>query len=144
MNTFTAEELGYLRTQPLGRFATVDEQGRPQVRPVGFFLDPETGAVVIGGVAGSNMAGSRKYRNAAARPQVALVVDDVDTRQGWEPRGVEIRGTAETRDEGGAAVGVRLGASFPFDDAWLLLHPLRVLSWGLTGSAFDLNARDVA
>src|SRR6059058_635404 len=60
---FTPEELGYLRDQPLGRLATVDEQHAPQVVPVGFFVDEQTGDVSIGGIA---LGSTRKFRNVEA------------------------------------------------------------------------------
>jgi pyridoxamine 5'-phosphate oxidase family protein len=147
VNAFTATELEYLAGQPLGRLATVGPGGRPQIRPVGFFPDPVTGGIVIGGYAGSGMDRSAKFRNAAARPGIALVVDDVDTggdaEGGWAPRGVEVRGDAETHLEGGAELGARLGAPFDFDPAWILLRPRRVLSWGIDCSPYELRARDV-
>ncbi|RNL85830.1 PPOX class F420-dependent oxidoreductase [Halostreptopolyspora alba] len=144
MSVFTTAELDYLGEQLLGRFATSDARGRPQVRPVGFFYDADTDGIVIGGAAGSGMAGSAKFRNAAARPDVSLVVDDVETTNGWEPRGVEIRGVAEAHIEGGEKLGRRLGAPFRFEPAWILVRPRRVLTWGVEGGAFDLDARDVA
>lgn len=60
--TFTPAELDYLRSQPLGRLATVDADGAPQVNPVGFRIT-SSGDVLIGGLA---MAKTRKYRNVAA------------------------------------------------------------------------------
>jgi len=147
MSTFTPTELEYLRGQPLGRLATVGPDGGAQVRPVGFFPDalPDGGtAVVIGGYAGSAMHRSAKFRNAAARPGIALVVDDVLTGEGWAPRGLEVRGAAEVHHDGGAEVGARLGAPFDFDPAWILLRPRRVLSWGIDCSPYELRARDVA
>ncbi|SCK07944.1 pyridoxamine 5'-phosphate oxidase family protein [Streptomyces sp. WMMB 322] len=144
MSVFSDNELEYLAAQQLGRFASVDVRSRPQVRPLGFFYDPETDGIVIGGAEGTGMRHSAKFRNAAARPDVALVVDDVVTTDGWAPRGVEIRGRVEVHEEGGAALGRRLRASFPFDPAWMLLRPRRVISWGIDCSSFDLRARDVA
>jgi pyridoxamine 5'-phosphate oxidase family protein len=44
---FTPEELRYVREQPLGRLATVDEQHAPQVVPVGFVMDEQTCDVSI-------------------------------------------------------------------------------------------------
>jgi pyridoxamine 5'-phosphate oxidase family protein len=58
--TFTANEIKYLRSQPLGRLATVGPGGRPHIVSVGVFYDPETQTIVIGGHAGSNMAASKK------------------------------------------------------------------------------------
>jgi pyridoxamine 5'-phosphate oxidase family protein len=48
--TFTPAELDYLRSQPLGRLATVDADGVPQVNPVGFRIT-SSGDVLIGGLA---------------------------------------------------------------------------------------------
>ena len=41
--TFTDDERAYVRSQPLGRLATVDANGAPQNNPVGVYLDEETG-----------------------------------------------------------------------------------------------------
>ena len=45
------ELLAYLRGQPLGRLATVDHAGAPQVNPVGFILDEASGQIAIRGMA---------------------------------------------------------------------------------------------
>lgn len=84
-------ELAYLRSQKLGRLATVDPAGQPQNNPVGFRVR-EDGTVDIGGFA---MGKSKKWRNLAGNPLVALVVDDVVSVDPWTVRGVEIRGRAE-------------------------------------------------
>src|SRR4051812_47712812 len=94
--TFSPAELAYLRTQRLGRLATVDSSGAPQNNPVGFFVDEQTGGVSIGGL---NMGKSRKFRNVKGNPNVAFVVDDLKTVDPWRPRMVEIRGTAEALDD---------------------------------------------
>ncbi len=90
---FTDAEVQYLTSQPLGRLATVGPDGRPHVMPVGVFWDPETKAVVIGG---HNLAASKKFRDAQRHPEVAVVVDDLAAVDPWTPRGIEIRGEAET------------------------------------------------
>jgi pyridoxamine 5'-phosphate oxidase family protein len=141
MSTFTDAEVEYLNSQPLGRIATVGSDGRPHVMPVGFFYDPETQTIVIGG---HNMAQSKKFRDAQRRPDVALVVDDLASVDPWTPRGIEIRGRAETHTDGGEEVGKRLGAGFPFNPAWILIRPRRILAWGLDGGSYALSARDVA
>jgi pyridoxamine 5'-phosphate oxidase family protein len=142
MSTFTAAEIEFLSSQPLARLATVGADGRPQVKPVGFFLDPATDELVIGGYAGSGMATSKKFRDVVASGFVALVVDDVAEIDPWTPRGVEVRGRAEARTEGGAEVGKRLGAPFDFDPAWILVRPTRIVSWGIDGSSYEVAARD--
>ncbi|HZG92650.1 MAG TPA: hypothetical protein VEZ42_20760 [Pseudonocardia sp.] len=100
--------------------------------------------IVIGGYAGSGMDRSAKFRNAAARPGISLVVDDVLVDDGWAPRGVEVRGDAEVHRDGGAEVGARLGAPFDFDPAWILLRPRRVPSWGIDCSPYEALARDTS
>lgn len=82
---FTERELEYLRSQRLGRLATVDENGAPQNNPVGFFVRPH-GIIDIGG---GRMGASRKFRNVARNEHVAFVVDDLASVQPWHVRGVE-------------------------------------------------------
>ena len=142
MSTFTTAEIAFLDGQPLARLATVGADGRPQVKPVGFLLDPDTDELVIGGYAGSGMAASKKFRDVVANANVALVVDDVAEVEPWTPRGVEVRGRAEARTAGGADVGKRLGAAFDFDPAWILVRPRRIVSWGIDGSSYAVSARD--
>ena len=87
----TDTQLDYLRSQLLGRLATVDAGGAPQNNPVGFRIDDEH-RILIGG---ARMGATRKFRNVRRNPQVAFVVDDLATVRPWRPRMVEIRGTAE-------------------------------------------------
>lgn len=143
MGTFTDAEVEYLNSQPLGRLATVGPDGRPHVTPVGVFYDPETRTIVVGGHAGSNMARSKKFRDACRQPDVAFVVDDLASFDPWTPRFVEIRGRAEAHTDGGEEVGRRLGASMAFDPAWIRIVPRRIIAMGLDGGPFELNARDV-
>jgi pyridoxamine 5'-phosphate oxidase family protein len=141
MSTFTDAEVEYLTSQPLGRFATVGRGGRPHVMPVGVFYDPQTEALVIGGA--GDMAASKKFRDAHRHPEVAVVVDDLAALDPWTPRGIEIRGIAETFTDGGADVGSRLNAPFPFNRAWIRVRPRRVLAWGIDGGSYEHSARDV-
>jgi pyridoxamine 5'-phosphate oxidase family protein len=89
---FTAAELDYLKTQRLGRLATVDASGAPQNNPVGFLVDEATGHVLIGGMA---LAATRKFRNVRRNANVALVVDDLAAVDPWTVRFIEIRGPAD-------------------------------------------------
>jgi PPOX class F420-dependent enzyme/OxyR family protein len=98
MSTLTDAEVDYLNSQPLGRLATVGPDGRPHVTPVGVFYDPETETVVIGGA--GDMPASKKFRDAQRTPDVAVVVDDLETVDPWAPRGIEVRGRAETLTQG--------------------------------------------
>ncbi len=113
-------ELSYLRGQRLGRLATVDGRGRPQVNPVGFFLNPD-GTVDIGGYA---MGSTRKWRNIAANAHVSLVVDDIESVRPWKVRGVEIRGTAEQ------VVGPH-GHGEILSGELIRIRPYKIISWGL-------------
>jgi pyridoxamine 5'-phosphate oxidase family protein len=142
--TFTANEIEYLKSQPLGRLATVGPGGRPHIVPVGVFYDPETQTIVIGGHAGTDMAASKKFRDAERHLDVAFAVDDLASVDPWTPRGIEIRGRAETHTTGGEEIGERIGANMPFDSAWIRIHPRRILARGIDTGPFELSARDVA
>jgi pyridoxamine 5'-phosphate oxidase family protein len=87
----TDAERAYLKSQPLGRLATVDASGAPQNNPIGVFLDEGTGDIILGGHA---MGATRKFHNVEANPWVALVIDDLVSMDPWTVRGLEIRGTA--------------------------------------------------
>jgi pyridoxamine 5'-phosphate oxidase family protein len=119
--TLTAAEREYLKSQPLARFATVDGEGAPQNSPVGAFLDEETGDILIGGGA---MGASRKFRNVRANNQVALVVDDLVSRDPWTVRGLEIRGTASALED--------VDPPVPFMSREVIrITPTWVSSWGV-------------
>ena len=90
-NTFTPAEIEYLKSQPLGRLATVSGVGQPDAAPVGFEFDGQY--FYIGGY---NLPATRKYKNvAASNAKVAFVVDDLQSVSPWRPRGIRIYGTAE-------------------------------------------------
>lgn len=143
-NRFTQAEIEYLRDQRVGRLATLGPGNRPQLTPVGVFYDPATQTVVVAGHAGSSMITSQKFRNARERPEVAFLVDDLISVDPFLPRALEIRGYAETADEGGGELGARITDAMPFDSAFIRIHPRRILSRGIDSDAFELTARDVA
>ena len=62
MGTFTEAELEYLRTQRLGRLATVNKHGEPQIAPVSFHYNAELDTIDIGGL---NIGETQKFRNVA-------------------------------------------------------------------------------
>jgi pyridoxamine 5'-phosphate oxidase family protein len=126
MSIFTVAELEYLGGQPLGRLATLGPDGAPQTRPVGFSYNPQLDTIDIGG---HDLAASQKYRNVRRDPRVSFVVDDLASTDPWSPRGVEIRGRAETID---ATDPLREG----FTADRIRIHPERVLGWGLDTDAF--------
>ncbi|MFD9337649.1 PPOX class F420-dependent oxidoreductase [Streptomyces sp. NPDC060028] len=117
---FGEAELAYLRSQRLGRLATVDAAGQPQANPVGFFPQDD-GTILVGG---SAMGTTKKWRNLVANPRLSLVVDDLVSTRPWRVRGVEIRGRA-TLEVGPHALGPY------FSPEVIRIHPTRVFTWGL-------------
>ncbi len=79
---FTEPELEFLRSQRIGRLATVGPTGWPHVVPVMYALNDD-GAFEfdVDGV---------KLRNLTAEPRAAMVIDAMGP-----PRGVSVQGTAE-------------------------------------------------
>ena len=119
---FTAEELSYLRSQPLARVATVGPDGQPDVVPVGISIE---GPYIY--VAGLDNARTRKYRNVRdGNPKVALVVDDLASTQPWSPRFVRIYGTADIVERDG-----EFGRQ-----PYLRVTPTVSWSWNLEGRPF--------
>jgi pyridoxamine 5'-phosphate oxidase family protein len=132
MSVFTETEIEYLSGQRLGRLATVDAEGRPHVVPVAFRYNEELDAVDIGG---HNFAGSKKFRDVGKTGRAAFVVDDV--LPPWRARGVEVRGRAEVRSEGGKEIMEN------FAEAMIRIHPRRIVSWGVDSDALSPNSRSV-
>ena len=133
MLELTDNERNYLAGQLLGRLATIGPDGSPQVRPVGFIVNEQTATIDIGG---HNLGRSRKFANIRRDNRVSLVVDDLASIEPWAPRGIEIRGEAEAI---GGVEPVRPG----FSSELILIHPIRVIAWGLDTGAFDApNARN--
>ena len=95
---FTTSEADYLRSQLLGRLATVAGDGQPDNAAVGFRLE-DHGSLLVGGM---NLTGTRKWRNVeAGNDKVAFVVDDLLSTKPWRPRGVRIYGRAELVETAG-------------------------------------------
>ncbi|MER5779989.1 PPOX class F420-dependent oxidoreductase [Streptomyces sp. NPDC002039] len=117
---FSEAERSYLRSQHLGRLATVDAAGQPQANPVGFFPQDD-GTILVGGRA---MGTTKKWRNLTANPRLSLVVDDLVSTRPWRVRGIEIRGTA-TLEVGPHTLGAH------FSPEVIRIHPDRVHAWGL-------------
>jgi PPOX class F420-dependent enzyme/OxyR family protein len=124
MATLTAAELAYLTGERrLGRVATADVAGRPQVTPVGMWsYNAELGTI---DVSGHDFANTRKFRNVTSNPRAAIVIDDVASIEPWRPRAVHIEGSAEAiGPENPRAVHGR---------ALIRITPERIVSWGLDG-----------
>jgi pyridoxamine 5'-phosphate oxidase family protein len=129
--SFTPEELDYLRSQPLGRLATVDPSGAPQNNPVGFVVDDDTGQVLIGGLA---LGATRKFRNVQGNEHVSLVVDDLPSVDPWTVRGIEVRGTAEAL--------VDVDPPVPYMSREVIrITPRWIGSWGVTPDEAGLTVR---
>ncbi len=120
---FTDAEIDYLQAQRFGRLATIQPDGGPQVKPVGFRYNPELGTVDVTGFA---MAASQKFHNVSRNGRVALVVDDIVSRDPWRVRFLEIRGTGEAVQPptGPAPAG-------DIDAAVIRIRPARILSFGI-------------
>lgn len=67
--TFTDAETAYLASQRLGRLATIQPDGSPQVKPVGFRYNPGRGTI---DVTGFNMTTSQKFRNVRRNGRARL------------------------------------------------------------------------
>ncbi len=134
MSAFTPAEINYLKSQRLGRIATVGSDGRPHVVPVGFRYNPERDTIDIGG---HDFAKRKKFRDVRQNPHVAFVVDDVASFIPWRVRGLEVRGDAEILENGGQSV-------MPFFDPEMFrIQPMRVVSWGIEADDMPVNARSL-
>jgi pyridoxamine 5'-phosphate oxidase family protein len=98
---FTAAELEFLRSQRIGRFATVSPSGWPHVVPVMYSVNDD-------GWLDFDVDGV-KLRNLTVEPRAAMVVDAMGPR-----RGIAIQGQAEL-------IGPERAR----------LKPARKFSWGL-------------
>jgi pyridoxamine 5'-phosphate oxidase family protein len=122
---FTEVELAYLRSQRLGRLATVRPDGTVQNSPVGFSVNEALQTIDIGGY---KMAASRKFRNIRAGSKVAFVVDDLASLDPWTVRCLEIRGDAEALTEPADSTS---RVSGPI----IRIHPRRIISFGVDPTA---------
>jgi pyridoxamine 5'-phosphate oxidase family protein len=121
MSAFTGTELAYLLTEfdhlvtkrRLARVATVGKDGTPHVVPVGWSYNAEHDTIDIGGFDNEL---TKKFRDVARSGRAAVVVDDLASTDPWRPRGVEVRGRAETVHDGRPLIRI---------------HPDRVVSWGI-------------
>ena len=120
MSVFSDKEIQYMRSQTLGRLATVNAAGELHVTPVGFHYDEADDTIVIGGPI---LRDTRKYRDAVQRRIVAFVVDDVPPP--WQPRGIEIRGHAHASASGGTMIHPQ------FPPECLRITPHKIVSWGV-------------
>jgi pyridoxamine 5'-phosphate oxidase family protein len=130
MSVFTDSELEYLAGQRLGRIATVGPDGQPHVVPTSFSYNAEHDAIDVGGL---RMGQTKKVRDIQLTGRASIVIDDVLPE--WQPRMMEIRGTAEVFSSGGKALGERM------DDTFVRIHPTRIISFGVEPG--ETSARSV-
>jgi pyridoxamine 5'-phosphate oxidase family protein len=123
--TFTEAELEYLRSQRLGRLATVAPDGTLQNSPVGFDVEAETGVISI---YGRDLGNTKKFHNVATNGQVAFVVDDIVSLDPWNVRCLEIRGTAE---------------ALSVENPVIRIHPRRIITWGMGADGQEGSKRNV-
>ncbi|MBF6238436.1 PPOX class F420-dependent oxidoreductase [Nocardia otitidiscaviarum] len=119
--TLTPAQIDYLRSQRLGRLATIRPDGSPQNNPVGYRYDEILGVIDIGGY---RMGATQKFRNLDKESRVSFVVDDIKSVDPWEVRCLEIRGTAVAlRDVEPYAAGM--------SRELIRITPERVLAFGI-------------
>ena len=131
MSVFTDTELDYLAGQRLGRIATVGPDGQPHVVPTSFRYNPEHDAIDVGGL---RMSQTKKLRDVQRTGRASIVIDDV--LPPWQPRMIEVRGTATVVPTGGQAFGDR------FEDTIVRIHPTRIIAFGINPDGAT-NARSV-
>jgi pyridoxamine 5'-phosphate oxidase family protein len=133
MSKFTEAELEYLKTQRLGRLATVNQHGEPQVAAVGFRYNAVSDTIDIGG---HDMANTQKFRNVARNGLVSFLVDDV--LPPWKTRSLEIRGHAQALAEGAQeSIGPHVSP------ALIRITPSRIVFWDATVEPAIGSKRDV-
>src|SRR4051812_9654453 len=113
---FTEREREYLRSQKIGRIATVSKRGQPDIAAIAIDFDGDRFTVH-----GARMTGTIKFTNVnGGATRVAIIVDDLpsDARPGeGKARGVKVYGTAEIVEGEGAPV--------------IVVTPDRLWSWGI-------------
>jgi pyridoxamine 5'-phosphate oxidase family protein len=80
------------------------------------------------------MGATRKFRTVQAHGQVALVIDDLVSRDPWTVRGLEIRGTAVALED--------VDPPMPFMSRQVIrITPTWVASWGVDPKAPGRHSR---
>jgi pyridoxamine 5'-phosphate oxidase family protein len=132
MSVFTDSELEYLAGQRLGRIATVGPDGQPHVVPTSFRYNADYDAIDVGGL---RMSQTKKLRDVQRTGRASIVIDDV--LPPWQPRMIEVRGTAAVVPSGGKAFGER------FEDTVVRIQPRRIISIGIESDEMTTSARSV-
>jgi pyridoxamine 5'-phosphate oxidase family protein len=140
MGVFTQAEIDYLKSNTMGRLATIGRDGRPHISPITFALNPDEDTLDLGGI---DFANTKKWRDVQHNRNVTYIIDD------FSPEGahaIEVRGDAEPHETGGSKINPR----FPqFVEQFIRLRPRYIVSWGLepdtgmTPSGFKAYGRRV-
>jgi pyridoxamine 5'-phosphate oxidase family protein len=120
MSAFTEKEIEYLAGQRLGRIATVGPDGQPHVVPTSFRYNTEHDAIDVGGL---RMSQTKKLRDVQRTGRASIVIDDV--LPPWQPRMIEVRGSASVVPSGGKALGEQ------FEDTIVRIQPTRIIAFGI-------------
>jgi pyridoxamine 5'-phosphate oxidase family protein len=120
MSAFTEKEIEYLAGQRLGRIATVGPDGQPHVVPTSFRYNAEHDAIDVGGL---RMSQTKKLRDVQRTGRASIVIDDVQPP--WQPRMIEVRGSASVIASGGKAFGEQ------FEDTIVRIRPTRIIAFGI-------------
>ena len=131
MSAFTDLEIEYMAGQRLGRIATVGADGQPHVVPTSFRYNADEDAIDVGGM---RMSQTKKTRDVQRTGRASIVIDDV--LPPWQPRMIEVRGTAEVLPAGGKAFGDN------FEDTIVRIRPARIIAFGIDPGD-SANARSV-
>jgi pyridoxamine 5'-phosphate oxidase family protein len=124
---FSEQESAYLKTQLLGRIATVSPTLQPDVAPVGFDFD---GTYFY--VGGLDILKTLKYKNIRTHSRVSFVIDDLESIDPWVPRGIKIHGTADIVPHDG----------YMGTGDYIRITPERKWTWGIDAPTFpDESAR---
>lgn len=122
--SFTAEEIDYLRTQPVGRVGTAAADGQPDAVPIGIEYDGVY--FYVGG--GHEPEKTRKFLNVSAgNDKIVLLWDDLVTTDPWTPRFLRVYGTGELVEHTGMFGPGR----------YLRITPTVSWSWNLDALPFD-------
>src|SRR6266699_5335846 len=133
LSVFKDKELAYLAGQRLARIATVGPDGQPHVVPTSFRYNAGHDAIDVGGM---RMSQTKKLRDVQRTGRASIVIDDV--LPPWQPRMIEVRGTAIVIPSGGKAFGER------FEDTIFRIQPTRIISFGIDSGEVTASARSVS
>lgn len=140
--SFRPHEIEYMKAAEHARLATIQPNGTLQNNPVGFTYNEDLGTIDIYGY---RMSKSRKFRNLASNNTVALVIDDIASRDPWRVRCLEIRGTAQQAESGEKRTEP---GGEEIDTAIIRITPRRIISFGIDDTQTEphkltFDSRDV-